>query len=68
MLSVIIPVYKVEAYIGRCLQSLFNARIEDVEYVFIDDGTPDRSMAVVDSWRERLENQGTVVVHHFEKN
>ena len=45
--SVIIPVYKVEPYIERCARSLFGQTLEDIEYVFVNDCTPDRSMEVL---------------------
>ena len=50
--SVIIPVYSVERYIGRCVESLFGQTLDDMEFVFVDDCTPDRSMEVM---REVLE-------------
>lgn len=46
--SVIIPVYDVEAYVGRCARSLFSQTLSDIEYIFVDDCTPDRSMQVVE--------------------
>lgn len=42
--SIIIPVYNVEGYIERCLHSLFCQTLDDIEYVFVDDGTPDNSI------------------------
>lgn len=45
--SVIVPVYKVEPFIGTCARSLFDQTLEDIEYVFVDDCTPDRSMEVL---------------------
>ena len=45
--SVIIPVYKVEPYMARCARSLFAQTLEDIEFIFIDDGTPDRSIEVM---------------------
>ena len=42
--SVIIPVYNVESYIERCLHSLFCQTLDDIEYIFVDDGTPDNSI------------------------
>lgn len=45
--SVIIPVYKVEPYIARCARSLFSQTLEDLEFIFIDDCTPDRSIEVM---------------------
>ena len=35
--SVIVPVYGVEKYIGRCVRSLFEQTLEDIEYIFVDD-------------------------------
>lgn len=51
-ISVIVPVFKAEKYIGTCCQSLFEQSLRGVEYIFIDDRTPDNSIEVV---REVLE-------------
>lgn len=45
--SVIIPVYKVEKFIERCAQSLMEQTLTDVEYIFVDDASPDGSIAVL---------------------
>ena len=45
--SVIIPVYNVEQFIERSARSLFAQTLSDIEFIFIDDCTPDRSMAVL---------------------
>ena len=45
--SVIVPVYKVENYIGRCVRSLMEQTYRDVEFLFVDDASPDRSMEIV---------------------
>ena len=45
--SVIIPVYGVEKYIERCARSLFEQTLDDIEYLFIDDCTPDKSIDVL---------------------
>jgi len=45
--SVIIPVYQVEPYMARCAHSLFGQTLKDMEFIFIDDCTPDRSMAIM---------------------
>ena len=45
--SVIIPVYKVEPYVARCARSLFDQTLEDIEFIFVDDCTPDRSIDIV---------------------
>lgn len=45
--SVIIPVYKVEPYVARCARSLFEQTLEDIEFIFVDDCSPDRSIEIV---------------------
>ena len=45
--SVIIPVYNVEQYIERCAHSLFGQTLSEMEFIFVDDGTPDRSIDVL---------------------
>lgn len=45
--SVIIPVYKVEKFIGRCARSLMEQTLTDVEYIFVDDASPDGSIGVL---------------------
>lgn len=45
--SVIIPVFKVEKYIGKCAKSLLNQTLDDIEYIFIDDCTPDNSIDIL---------------------
>ena len=46
--SVIVLAYKVEEYIERCARALFEQTMQDIEYVFVDDCTPDRSMEILD--------------------
>ena len=42
--SFLVPVYNVSAYIGRCARSLFEQTFDDIEYIFVNDCTPDDSM------------------------
>ena len=55
--SVIIPVYKVEHYIARCARALFAQTLEDIEYLFIDDCTPDRSIDVLKAVLDEFPNR-----------
>lgn len=48
MISVIIPIYKVERFIYRCAVSLMEQTFANVEYIFVDDATPDNSIEVLE--------------------
>lgn len=56
-ISVIIPVYKVEKYIEKCARSLFEQSLEDMEFIFVDDCTPDNSITIVKSVVEDYPNR-----------
>lgn len=45
--SVIIPVYNASAYIERCVRSLFEQTLDDIEYIFINDCSPDDSIDIL---------------------
>lgn len=45
LISVIVPVYGVEKYISRCAKSLFEQTYDNIEYIFVDDCTPDHSIS-----------------------
>ena len=54
-LSIIVPVYKVEAYLDRCVDSLIHQTIdpEQLEILLVDDGSPDRCGALCDQYAEQ---------------
>lgn len=67
--SVIIPVYGVEKYIERCARSLFEQTLDDIEYLFIDDCTPDKSIEVLNRVLEEYpQRKNQVIIHRLEKN
>lgn len=45
--SVIIPVYNVATYIKRCACSLFEQTLYDMEFIFVDDASPDDSVQIL---------------------
>ena len=53
LISIIIPVYKVENYLDRCLKSVVNQTYRNLEIILIDDGSPDRCPEMCDSWAEK---------------
>lgn len=59
--SVIVPVYNVENYINKCIQSLIDQDYENYEIIIIDDGSTDSSSKIVDQY-ENFEN---VFVYHI---
>ena len=48
--SVIVPVYNVEKYVEKCLKSLVNQTLQDIEIIVVDDGSKDDSKKIVDSF------------------
>ena len=50
MISVIVPVYKVEKYLRRCLDSLAAQMLEDMEIIIVDDGSPDGCPDICDEY------------------
>lgn len=67
--SVIIPVFKVEEYIERCARSLFEQTLDNIEYLFIDDCTPDNSIKVLKKVLEDYPHRKEqVVIHRMDCN
>ena len=67
--SVIIPIYGVEKFIGRCAKTLMQQTLKEVEYIFVNDATPDCSMKVLQEVLARYpERQNSVVVAVHETN
>ena len=53
LISVIVPVYKVEDYLDHCLRSITSQTYENIEIILVDDGSPDRCPQICDSWKKR---------------
>ena len=55
-LSVIVPCYNGEKFIGRCLESLVNQTLQDIEIIVINDGSTDNSQDIIDSYANKYHN------------
>lgn len=53
VISVIIPIYNVEEYLERCIESVVCQTYEKLEIILVDDGSTDGSPAIVDLWAEK---------------
>ena len=54
--SVIVPVYNVEQYLEKCLDSLVNQTLKDIEIIVVNDGTPDNSQKIIDKYAKKYKN------------
>ena len=60
-ISIIVPVYKVEKYLNRCIDSILNQTFRDFELILVDDGSPDNCGAICDEYKEK--DSRIVVIH-----
>lgn len=51
--SIVVPIYKVEKYIDRCLDSLLNQTLKDIEIILVDDGSPDNCPKICDEYVQK---------------
>lgn len=54
-ISVIAPIYKVEKYLPRCIESILNQTYKDIELILVDDGSPDNSGKICDEYASKDE-------------
>lgn len=64
LVSVLIPIYGTEKYIERCARSLFEQTLSDVEFIFVNDGSKDKSFEVLDRVMREYEHRKVFVVNH----
>ncbi|MDI9241556.1 glycosyltransferase [Fusibacillus kribbianus] len=53
LISVIVPVYKVEKYLDRCVESIIGQTYSNLEVILVDDGSPDHCPAMCDAWAKK---------------
>ena len=63
LVSVIVPIYGVEAYIGQCVRSILGQTYPNLECIFVNDGTPDRSMEILSEVVKAFPERNVVVVN-----
>lgn len=61
LISVIIPVYNVEKYLEKCLDSVINQTYKNIEIILVDDGSTDNSGVICDEYKEKY--KGITVIH-----
>lgn len=63
--SIIVPVYNVEKYIDRCLNSLVNQTLKEIEIIIVNDNTPDNSMKICEEYAKR---DNRIKIYNKEQN
>ena len=53
LVSIIVPIYNVEPYLDRCIQSLINQTLENIEIILVDDESPDNCPQMCDAYAKQ---------------
>lgn len=53
LVSIIVPIYKVEPYLDQCVQSIVDQTYKNLEIILVDDGSPDHCPTMCDAWAEK---------------
>lgn len=61
--SVIIPFYKVASFVERCTRSLMEQTLQEVEFIFVDDASPDESRAIIERVSAEYERDVRILTH-----
>lgn len=61
--SVIVPVYNVESYLEKCLNSLVNQTLAEIEIIVVNDGSEDNSKKIIDDFQQKY----PLIIRSFSK-
>ena len=50
LVSIVVPIYKVEKYLRECVDSILSQTLREIEVILIDDGSPDKCPEIVDEY------------------
>ena len=53
VISVIVPIYRVEEYLNQCIESIVNQTYQNLQIILVDDGSPDRCGEMCEEWARR---------------
>lgn len=61
MISIIVPIYKVEPYLDKCIRSILNQTYRNLQIILVDDGSPDGCGAICDFYK--VYDERVCVIH-----
>ena len=53
LITVVVPIYNVEDYLNKCIESIVNQTYKNLEIILVDDGSPDNSPKMCDDWAKK---------------
>lgn len=68
MVSLIIPCFNGEKFINRCLDSVLDQSYKDIELIFVNDGSTDKTSEIINIRKEELENKLTKFIYRTRKS
>lgn len=60
--SIVVPIYKVEKYLRRCLDSLINQTFQDIEIICVNDGSPDNCLQIIKQYKDQYKEKKIVII------
>ena len=59
--SIIVPIYNVEKYLSKCIESILSQTYKNIEIILVDDGSPDNSPQICDEYAKK--DDRIIVIH-----